>query len=319
MEHRELIVPADADGQRLDRWLAAAGVGPSRAFVQRLIDGGLVQVEGRPAAASHKLRPGQRVTVYIPPPEPAEAQPEAIPLDVVYEDEDVIVINKRQGMVVHPAAGNRAGTLVNALLAYCPDLSGIGGKERPGIVHRLDKDTSGLLVVAKNDRAHISLARQIQAREAVREYVAIVHGRVSSDRGRIDAPIGRHPVDRKRMAVVPGGRSAVTDYEVLERFPGYTCVRAKLQTGRTHQIRVHMAHIGHPVVGDPVYGPRRCPWNLNGQCLHAFRLGFRHPRTGEWMSFTAPLPPHMEKVLRDLRGGRAGPETSAAFDGRQPG
>jgi len=304
VERKELVVPADAPRERLDRWLAAQGIGPSRAFVQRLIDAGLVQVDGRPAAASDKVRPGQRVTVSIPPPEPTETKPEAIPLDVVYEDEDVIVVNKPQGMVVHPAAGNRAGTLVNALLAHCPDLSGIGGKERPGIVHRLDKDTSGLLVVAKNDQAHISLAQQIQAREAVREYVAIVHGQLRADRGRIEAPIGRHPVDRKRMAVVPGGRPAITDYEVLERFPGYTYVRARLQTGRTHQIRVHMAHIGHPVVGDPVYGPRRCPWNLQGQCLHACRLGFRHPRTGQWMTFTAPLPPHMEKVLRDLRSRR---------------
>jgi len=301
VERKELAVPPQAAGERLDRWLAAAGVGPSRAFVQRLIDAGLVTVDGRPASASQRVRPGQRVVVDIPPPEPLEAQPEAIPLDVVYEDDDIIVVNKPQGMVVHPAAGNRAGTLVNALLAHSQGLSGIGGKERPGIVHRLDKDTSGLLVVAKNDHAHISLARQIQAREVLREYVAVVHGRVRDDRGRVDAPIGRHPVHRQRMAVVPGGRPAVTDYEVLERFPDYTYLRLKLQTGRTHQIRVHMVHLGHPVVGDPVYGPRRCPWQLAGQCLHARRLGFRHPRTGEWLTFEAPLPAAMEKVLRDLR------------------
>ena len=301
MERRELVVPDGAPAERLDRWLAASGVGPSRAFVQKLIDAGHVPVDGRVAPASHKVRPGQKVLVAIPPPEPTATLPEAIPLDVLYEDDDVIVINKPQGMVVHPAAGNRAGTLVNALLAHCRGLSAIGGKERPGIVHRLDKDTSGVLVVAKNDAAHVSLQKQIQAREARREYLAIVHGRVREERGRINAPIGRHPVDRKRMAVIAGGRPAVTDYEVLERFPGYTLVRAILQTGRTHQIRVHMAHLGHPVVGDPVYGARRSPWNLKGQCLHAQRLAFRHPRTGAWMSFTAPLPPDMEKVLADLR------------------
>lgn len=301
MERRELVVPDGAPAERLDRWLAASGVGPSRAFVQKLIDAGHVLVDGRVAPASHKVRPGQKVLVAIPPPEPTATLPEAIPLDVLYEDDDVIVINKPQGMVVHPAAGNRAGTLVNALLAHCRGLSAIGGKERPGIVHRLDKDTSGVLVVAKNDDAHVSLQKQIQAREARREYLAIVHGRVREERGRINAPIGRHPVDRKRMAVIAGGRPAVTDYEVLERFPGYTLVRAILQTGRTHQIRVHMAHLGHPVVGDPVYGARRSPWNLKGQCLHAQRLAFRHPRTGAWMSFTAPLPPDMEKVLADLR------------------
>ncbi len=301
MERRELVVPDGAPAERLDRWLAASGVGPSRAFVQKLIDAGHVLVDGRVAPASHKVRPGQKVLVAIPPPEPTATLPEAIPLDVLYEDDDVIVINKPQGMVVHPAAGNRAGTLVNALLAHCRGLSAIGGKERPGIVHRLDKDTSGVLVVAKNDAAHVSLQKQIQAREARREYLAIVHGRVREERGRINAPIGRHPVDRKRMAVIAGGRPAVTDYEVLERFPGYTLVRAILQTGRTHQIRVHMAHLGHPVVGDPVYGARRSPWNLKGQCLHAQRLAFRHPRTGAWMSFTAPLPPDMEKVLADLR------------------
>lgn len=301
MERREFIVPADPEPERLDRWLAAAGVGPSRAFVQRLIDAGMVWVDERPATASQRVQPGQRIVVDIPPPEPMEARPEPIPLDIVYEDDDIIVINKPQGMVVHPAAGARAGTLVNALLAHTRGLSGIGGKERPGIVHRLDKDTSGLLVVAKHDRAHISLARQLQAREVLREYAAIVHGRVRADRGRVDAPIGRHPVNRKRMAVVFGGRPAVTDYEVLERFAEYSYLRLVLQTGRTHQIRVHMAHLGHPVVGDPVYGSRRSPWELEGQCLHARRLGFRHPRTGAWMTFTTPLPEHMERVLEDLR------------------
>jgi len=306
VERKELVVPEDAPAERLDRWLAAAGVGPSRAFVQRLIDMGLVWVDGEPASASQRVRPGQYILVDIPPPEPMEALPEKIPLDIVYEDDDIIVVNKPQGMVVHPAAGNRAGTLVNALLAHSPGLSGIGGQERPGIVHRLDKDTSGLLAVAKHDMAHISLARQLQAREVLREYVAIVHGQVRAHRGRIDAPIGRHPVHRKRMAVVAGGRPAITEYEVLERFPDYTYMRLILQTGRTHQIRVHLAHLGHPVLGDRVYGGRSSPWPLQGQCLHARRLGFRHPRTGAWLTFVAPLPEHMEMVLKDLRGQKAG-------------
>ncbi|MBO8141661.1 MAG: RluA family pseudouridine synthase [Firmicutes bacterium] len=299
--HVRLVVPEHAPTVRLDRWLATQGVVPSRSFVQRLIADGRVRVDGRPAAASLKIRPGQSVEVEVPPPEPAAARPQPIPLDVVYEDDDVIVINKPQGMVVHPAAGNREGTLVNALLFHAEKLSGIGGQERPGIVHRLDKGTSGLLVVAKNDAAHLSLTRQLSAKEARREYVAVVHGRVQADRGRIDAPIGRHPADRKRMAVVPGGRPAVTHYAVLERFPEYTYVQAALETGRTHQIRVHMAYIGHPVVGDPTYSRRRCPWNLAGQCLHARRLSFRHPRTGEWMTFEAPLPGHIEQVLDALR------------------
>lgn len=229
------------------------------------------------------------------------AQPEPIPLNIVYEDEDVIVINKPQGMVVHPSAGHRGGTLVNALLARGGTLSLVGGEDRPGIVHRLDKDTTGLLVVAKNDRAHLSLSTQLRLREVHREYVLIVHGCVRSDRIVIKAPIGRHPVHRQRMAVVPDGRPAETELEVLERFDEYTYMKATLKTGRTHQIRVHAAHLGHPVVGDPLYGPKRYRWDLKGQCLHARKLGFAHPRTGQWMTFEAPLPEHMERVLRDLR------------------
>lgn len=301
MEQLQLEVPPDTGPERLDRWLANHGVGRSRAYVRRLIDSGMVRVDGRLAPASWQVRPGQRIEVELPPPEDEAARPEPIPLNVVYEDEDILVINKPQGMVVHPAAGHRGGTLVNALLARGSTLSLIGGEDRPGIVHRLDKDTSGLMVVAKNDRAHLSLATQIRTREAHREYVLIVHGRVRADRARIKAPIGRHPMHRQRMAVVPDGRPAETEFEVLERFQEYTLMKAVLRTGRTHQIRVHTAHLGHPVVGDRVYGPRRYRWDLQGQCLHARKLAFEHPSTGEWVTFEAPLPEHMEMVLRDLR------------------
>jgi pseudouridine synthase, RluA family len=297
----ELHVPPDTTPQRLDRWLADHGVGRSRSYVRRLIDSGLVWVDGRPAEPSLQVRPGQRIEVELPPPEEDETLPEPIPLDVVYEDEDVLVINKPQGMVVHPAAGHKSGTLVNALLARGGTLSLINGEDRPGIVHRLDKDTTGLLVVAKNDRAHLALATQLRLREMVREYVLIAHGRVRSDRIVIKAPIGRHPVQRQRMAVVPDGRPAETELEVLERFEEYTYMKAKLKTGRTHQIRVHTAYLGHPVLGDPLYGPKDTRWDLKGQCLHARKLAFAHPRTGEWMTFEAPLPEHMERVLRDLR------------------
>lgn len=301
MERLQLLVPAEVEPVRLDRWLTNYGLGPSRAHVRRLIDGGMVRVDGRLAAASYKVRPGQTVDVELPPAEDGEVQPEAIPLNVVYEDEDVLVINKEQGMVVHPAVGHKGGTLVNALLARAGTLSTVAGDDRPGIVHRLDKDTSGLLVVAKNDRAHLSLAGQIRAREAHREYRFIVGGRVRADKARINAPVGRHPIQRKRMAVLPEGRPAETEFEVLERFDEYTFMKGVLRTGRTHQIRVHTAHLGHPIIGDKVYGPKRYRWNLDGQCLHAFRLEFAHPTTDEWMRFEAPLPEHFEKVLRDLR------------------
>lgn len=301
MEKLELLVPPEAEPIRLDRWLTDYGLGPSRAHVRRLIDGGNVRVDGRLARASYKVQPGQKVDVEIPPAEEGVAQPEPIPLNVVYEDDDVLVINKVQGMVVHPAVGHKDGTLVNALLARAGTLSTVSGEDRPGIVHRLDKDTSGLMVVAKNDRAHLSLAGQIRAREADREYKLVVHGRVRSDKTRVNAPIGRHPVQRRRMTVLPDGRPSETAFEVLERFDEYTFMKAVLTTGRTHQIRVHTAHLGHPIIGDKVYGPKRYRWNLDGQCLHAYRLAFAHPTTDEWVSFEAPLPEHFEKVLRDLR------------------
>lgn len=301
MEQLQLHVPPEAEPDRLDRWLANNGVGRSRAFVRRLIDSGMVRVDGKLASASFQVRPGQTIEVEMPPPEDEATRPEPIPLDVVYEDDDILIINKPQGMVVHPAAGHRGGTLVNALLARGTTLSFVAGDDRPGIVHRLDKDTSGLMVVAKNDRAHLSLAAQIRVREAYREYALIVHGRVRADRACIKAPIGRHPVHRQRMAVVPDGRPAETEFFVLERFQDFTFMKAVLKTGRTHQIRVHMSYLGHPVVGDKLYGPKRYQWNLKGQLLHARKLAFEHPTTGEWVSFEAPLPEHMEKVLRDLR------------------
>ncbi len=331
----EFFVPQEAAGTRLDQFLAGRpDLALTRSHASKLIREGLVTVDGlAPAKAGIRLRPGQRVAVTLPDPEPLEARPEAIPLDVVYEDADVVVINKHRGMVVHPAPGHGGGTLVNALLAHIPAMAaewdtppernpGVAGSGvvRPGIVHRLDRDTTGLLVVAKNAAAHLSLARQLKDRTMRREYLALVHGQ-PPDEGVVDAPIGRHPVERKRMAVVEGGRRAVTRYRVLERFPcegaaarcavpgaargaGYSLLAVALETGRTHQIRVHLAHIGHPVAGDPVYGPRRNPLGLAGQALHARRLGFVHPRTGEALEFMAPPPADLAAAIDRLRGER---------------
>jgi 23S rRNA pseudouridine1911/1915/1917 synthase len=289
-------------GERLDVFVAGRAPELSRSRVQKLIADGLVSVGGRPVKANYTLQPGEAVSLTVPPPEPVTVEAEAIPLDVVYEDAEVVVVNKPRGMVVHPAAGNWRGTLVNALLARCDDLSGVGGEVRPGIVHRLDKDTSGVMVAAKSDRAHASLAKQIKDRTAGRRYLALVHGNVQADEGLIDAPIGRHRTDRKKMAVdADHGREARTRFTVLERFDGFTLVKCKLETGRTHQIRVHMAYIGHPVVGDPKYGPKSSPFRIAGQALHAAELTFRHPVSGAELVFTAPLPGDMEEILAKLR------------------
>jgi len=253
---------------------------------------------------SYRVRAGDQIVVEIPPAHPVELRPEPIPLEIVYEDGDLLVVNKPAGLVVHPGAGRPTGTLVHALLAHCPDLPGIGGEVRPGIVHRLDKDTSGLLVVAKTDAALRSLQAQIQARRAGRDYLALVHGAVAVGEGTIDAPVGRHPRHRTRMAVVASGRRAVTRYRVVERFADATLLELRLQTGRTHQIRVHCASIGHPIVGDRVYGRRPNPWGLRRQALHAFRLTFVHPTTGAEMSFVAPLPADIEAALGRLREAR---------------
>ena len=293
-------------GARLDVY-AGALLGISRAGAQKLIECGAVRVNGRPAPKNRRLEPGDVVEADPPAPEPIEAQPQDIPLDVVYEDGELLVVNKPQGMVVHPAPGNPDGTLVNALLAHCGDgLSSINGKIRPGIVHRIDKDTSGLLIVAKTDRAHRGLAEQIAVHSFERRYDAVLVGVPRDERGRVDAPIGRHPTDRKRMAVTEkNGKRAVTDYAVTERFCGYSLVECRLQTGRTHQIREHMAYIWHPVLGDPVYCPdarRAARFGLSGQCLHAKYIEFTHPATGERLHFTAEPPAYFRRVTDALRG-----------------
>lgn len=301
--NEEAWTAAEADaGERLDMAVVARLPELSRSRVQALIEAGDIRLNAKLAKAGQKLRLGDAITVEIPPPQPLDVRPEPIPLAVVYEDSDLLVIDKPKGMVVHPAPGHASGTLVNALLHHCQDLSGIGGAIRPGIVHRLDKDTSGLLVVAKNDLAHHGLAAQIASKEAKRHYRAVVIGNLAEDAGQVEAPIARHPVDRQRMAVVATGKPALTYWKVLERFHGFTDLALELATGRTHQIRVHMAHLRHPVVGDPVYGGMvKLPVALHGQALHAAELVLRHPRTGERMTFTAPLPEEYEKLLRYLR------------------
>ena len=286
---------------RIDVFTAqAADVTRSRAA--KLIEDGYVLIDGKTASKNDKLNNGIKVSVTLPDPVSYDVKPENIPLDIVYEDEDLLVVNKPKGMVVHPAAGNFEGTLVNALMYHCKEsLSGINGVMRPGIVHRIDKNTSGLLIVAKNDFSHNILAKQIKEHSFTREYEAVVYGNLKSDTGIIDAPIGRHPVKRKQMAVVKsGGRNAVTEYTVLERFGNFTHIRLKLQTGRTHQIRVHMASIGHPVAGDDVYGPKKIITSLCGQCLHARKIGFIHPKTNEYMEFSSDLPEYFVKFLKEI-------------------
>ena len=265
-----------------------------------LAEEGCIAVNGTKAQKNTRLKPGDRVEILVPEPVIYNAEPENIPLDIIYEDNDLLIVNKPKGMVVHPAAGNYGGTLVNALMYHCGDsLSGINGVMRPGIVHRIDKDTSGLLMVAKNDFAHNGLAAQIKEHSFTREYEAVVYGNIKDDAGTVDAPIGRHPVKRKQMAVVyQNSKPAVTHYSVLERLDGFTHLRLRLETGRTHQIRVHMAYIGHPVAGDEVYGPKKVITELNGQCLHAKKVGFVHPRTGEYMEFDSGLPPYFISFLQ---------------------
>lgn len=308
-------VGAEGKGVRLDAFLAEDPA-LSRSAAARLIEDGAVLVNGRTERRSYLLREGDVVAVTLPEPVADEALPEDIPLSVVYEDEDIIVIDKPKGMVVHPAPGNLTGTLVNALLHHCHgSLSGIGGVERPGIVHRIDKETSGLLVAAKNDAAHRALAAALEVHDVRREYRALVTGGFSTDEGTVDLPIGRHPVDRKRMAVLREGqgrsREAITHYRVLERFGGITYLALELETGRTHQIRVHMSHLSHPLLGDTVYGGGRTPFErrhaalLEGQCLHAAALTLPHPRTGEILRFESPLPEEFARLLTILRDGQA--------------
>lgn len=314
---QEITIAPENEGERLDAFLAARNPEISRSGFQRLIEDGCVTVDGATARPSRKLKSGEVIRYSIPPAKPTDILAEELPVDVIYEDQDIIVINKPKGMVVHPAPGSPAGTLVNALLAHCKGLSAVGGVERPGIVHRLDKDTSGLLVVAKNDVAHRALQKQIQSRTAVRKYLALVWGNPRFEEAVVDAPIGRHPSDRKKMAVIEAhqekrSREAQTDLRVKERFGPVTLIEAKLHTGRTHQVRVHAAYAGHPVVGDQMYSGQkhikagrrefedevnRLIDQLHGQALHAYSLSFNHPRTGEWMEFSAPMPKEMEALV----------------------
>ena len=302
MEPILLRASEESKNQRLDAFLASSLDGLTRSQATRLIESGEVAVNGRAVSKSYKLAGGEGIAVTLPEPEPVEAVPQDIPLDVVYEDADVIVVNKPSGMVVHPAPGHPDGTLVNALLYHCAGtLSGVGGTLRPGIVHRIDRDTSGLIIAAKNDAAHQYLSAQLADHTLARTYECIVVGALREDRGTVDAPIARHPTDRKRMAVVAGGREAVTHWEVIARYPGYTHVRCRLETGRTHQIRVHMAYIGHPILGDTVYGAKKEVPGLTGQCLHAVGLRFLHPRTHEIVELSCPLPEEFTRMLQKIR------------------
>lgn len=295
------ILLSNVDGVRLDAFISSE-LDISRSLAAELIDGGKVTVNGKPAKKSNKVMTGNEVSVELPELSEPEALPEDIPLDIVYEDDDLLVVNKPKGMVVHPAPGNPDGTLVNALLYHCKgSLSGINGVMRPGIVHRIDKDTSGLLIVAKNDSAHRSLAEQIKEHSFTREYRAVVYGNLKQDSGTVNAPIGRDPKNRQRMAIVyVNSKPAVTHYEVLQRFEGFTYIKCRLETGRTHQIRVHMASLGHPIAGDPVYGPKKVITKLQGQCLHAGLIGFIHPKTKEYLEFTSEVPEYFTSYLNSL-------------------
>jgi 23S rRNA pseudouridine1911/1915/1917 synthase len=301
-EERILEVTPDFDGKRIDQCLAASFSDCSRSFLQKLLKDGKVSINGKTQKASSKVAAGDAVLVLLPEPEELNVEPENIPLDILYEDDDLLVVNKPKGMVVHPAAGHSSGTLVNALMYHCKDsLSGINGVLRPGIVHRIDMDTTGSLIVCKTDMAHKVIAAQLKEHSIHRCYRAIVHGVIKEDSGVIDAPIGRNPTDRKKMAInEQNGKRAVTHFKVLKRFRQFTYIECELETGRTHQIRVHMASLQHPLLGDSVYGPAKSPYKLQGQTLHAMTIGFIHPSTGGYMEFSAPLPAYFEELLHKL-------------------
>lgn len=303
MNKLEFVCTSDNAGERIDAFLSKNCEDFSRSAISKNIEKGLVTVNGKQVNKSFKLSADDFVEMIVEDPIELDVLPQDIPLDIVYEDEDLLVVNKPKGMVVHPAAGNYTDTLVNALMYHCKDsLSGINGVMRPGIVHRIDKNTSGLLIVAKNDKAHNHLSEQIKEHSFTREYVTIVYGNIKDDSGTIDAPIGRHPIDRKKMCVIDkNSKHAVTHFEVLERFFGYTMLKCKLETGRTHQIRVHMAYIGHPVAGDDVYGPKKVIKSLGGQCLHAQKIGFIHPSTDEYLEFSSEVPQVFSDFLHKLQ------------------
>lgn len=300
MLHKKWIV--DKQGERLDKVISLLDRGLSRMTIQRLIDEGKVMVNGRPQKSSYKVKSGDEIVLEEDEPKETELKAEDIPLNIIYDDDDIVVINKPKGLVVHPGNGNQDGTLVNAVLSLCKgSLSGIGGKIRPGIVHRLDKDTSGLIIVAKNDKAHIDLSEQIKNRQVKKTYIALVRGTVKENEATINMPIGRSDKDRKKMAVKKNGKEAVTHFRVLERFEGFTLLEVKIETGRTHQIRVHLSEIGYPVVGDETYSNGKNPFGIKGQLLHAKRLEFKHPTTGKQLALEAELPEEFTKVLAKLR------------------
>ena len=301
----EYLVVENDEGERIDRYLADNLTDKSRSYLQKLIKDGKVKVNGKPVKANYRLVFDDQVEIFMPEIKEPDIEPENIPLDILYEDKDVLLVNKPKQMVVHPAPGHYSGTLVNAIMYHCGhELSGINGVMRPGIVHRIDMDTTGSLVICKNDVAHQCLSEQLKEHSINRIYEAIVHGNLKQDEGTINAPIGRHPTDRKKMSIhAKNGREAITHYKVLERFGNYTHIQCKLETGRTHQIRVHMSSIGHPLVGDAVYGPAKCPFpNLQGQTLHAKTLGFIHPTTNEYLEVNAPLPAYFTSLINKLRG-----------------
>ena len=299
----KLQLTAEKSGERIDKFLGETLEGLSRSYIQKLLKEGNITVDSKAVKANYKLSEGNQIEVLIPDPEILDVLPEDIPLDILYEDDDILIVNKPKGMVVHPAPGHPNHTLVNAVMYHCgANLSGINGVIRPGIVHRIDQNTTGSLLVCKNDHAHQILAEQLKEHSITRRYHAIVHGNLKADTGTVNASIGRHPTDRKKMSTkASNGRHAVTHYKVLERFGNYTYIECELETGRTHQIRVHMASIGHPILGDDVYGPAKCPFHLEGQTLHAKVLGIVHPTTGEYMEFDAPLPEYFVELLEKLR------------------
>ncbi|RGH41590.1 MULTISPECIES: RluA family pseudouridine synthase [Clostridia] len=298
----KLFFTIEKGGERIDKYLSEQLEDMTRSHIQKLIKENMVRVNGMTVKSNFKLSASDQIEVEIPELKEPDILPENIPLDILYEDQDILVVNKPKGMVVHPAPGHYTGTLVNAIMYHCKDnLSGINGVMRPGIVHRIDMDTTGSLLICKNDRAHQALAKQLKEHSITRKYHAIVHGRLKEDEGTIDKPIGRHPIDRKKMSVhCTNGREAVTHYRVLKRFQQFTYIECQLETGRTHQIRVHMSSIGHPILGDQVYGPAKCPYKLQGQTLHAKVLGITHPTTGKYMEFDAPLPDYFQGLLEKM-------------------